>query len=90
MHSGPLKKRYTFGLSNHQKSCQLHDRYMAKGKADRWTGGAGTLPLLDLPESILSAIAKHVSAQHVRGHPMLAAARATRNAVLRSLSKIKA
>jgi hypothetical protein len=44
--------------------------------------------LLDLPESVLSAIAKHGFSKRA-GHPLLAVARSLRDAVLVSLSKIK-
>jgi hypothetical protein len=49
----------------------------------------GGVHLLDLPESVLNAIAQHTSNRHAKCHPMLALATATRDVVLRNLKRIR-
>jgi hypothetical protein len=49
----------------------------------------GGVHLLDLPESVLNAIAQRTLNRHAKGHPMLAVATAARDVVLRGLTKIK-
>jgi hypothetical protein len=56
----------------------------------------GSLQLLELPEAILTTIAQHISLsaiscgdERARGHPMLAVATTTRDAVLRGLRRIR-
>jgi hypothetical protein len=46
------------------------------------------LPLLELPEPILSLVAKEALVPGRNGHPMLAVSRSARDAVLRTLSQI--